>query len=78
MGHGKRAVRVCSLLVVVNVAVGGLKLSKGMRIVALTPLWSRNAWVRVSASCIWVVMLWVSCIRKWSMHVAFLGWCVGV
>ena len=43
MGNWNRVVCVCSLLVAVSVAVGGLGRRRGMCIVALTPLWSRNA-----------------------------------
>jgi len=41
-----------SLLLAVGVIVSGLGFSRGMRIVAFTPLWSRNAWVIFSVSCV--------------------------
>ena len=43
MGNWNRVVRVWSLLLVVGVTVSGLVRIRGMRIVALTPLCSRNA-----------------------------------
>ena len=65
--------RVFSLFLVVGVTVGGLKRSRGMRIVALTPSWSRNTWVIFSVSCVSVIVMWGSCTKKWSMQVACSG-----
>ena len=65
--------RVCLMLVVVGVAVAGLERSRGMRIAALTPLWSRNACVIFSVSCVCVAGLWGSCIKMRSIHVACSG-----
>ena len=39
MGNWNLVVRECSLLLVVGVTVGGMERIRGVRIVALTPLW---------------------------------------
>jgi hypothetical protein len=52
MGNWNRVVHVCSLLLVVGVTVGRLERIRGMRIVALTPSRSRNAWVIFSVPCV--------------------------
>ena len=79
MGNWNRVVRACSLFLVVGVVtVSGLDRIRGMRIVALTPLLSRNAWVVFSMSCVGVVELWGSCIKRWSIHAACSWWCVSV
>ncbi len=52
--------------------------SKDMCMVALTPLWSKNAGSMMCVSYLCKAIWWGSCIRKWSMHVSCVGWCAGV
>jgi len=56
----------------------GFERITGMRIIALTPLWSRDALVIFSVSYVCVVELWGSYIKRWSIHVACSGWNVGL
>jgi len=50
----------------------------GMYMVPRTPLWYKNELVRVVVLPIWSVRRLGSHMVRWSMYVAWLGWCGGV
>jgi hypothetical protein len=77
IGNWKRMGPCClGSAVRLDVAWGGC--SSGMRMVVLTPLWSRNAWGMVLVSSLCVAMWWGSNITKWSIRVPCAGMCAGV
>ena len=52
--------------------------TRGMYMVVLTPLWSRNAWGKICVFLLCKAIWWWSNIRKWSMHVDCDGRYAGV
>jgi hypothetical protein len=78
IGNRNRMENGGSSSVVIFDVGSGVGYSRGVWMVTLTPLWSRNAWDMVCVSLVCSVVWRGLYITKWSIHDACDVWCVGV